>query len=271
MNITGNLRKMSSVYDKPIQYSLVLRDVLEMMEPVPLNELVGREISIRFENAIHCVETGKKIKKSFGEGLSYDAWLTSPQASPSITRPELSRIHEGIAIRDYEWEMEHHNQPHVVYLTRTSDIKVGVTRATNVPTRWIDQGAVEAIILAETPYRQLAGLIEVSLKDHFPDKTHWQNMLRNVFMNTTPMIQAKDKALNVLPAEFEDFISDNDEVTEILYPVIQYPVKVRSMKLDNEPEIQGKLMGIRGQYLMFENGAVINIRSHAGYRVTLSY
>jgi hypothetical protein len=31
------------------------------------------------------------------------------------------------------------------------------SRETQIPTRWIDQGANQALILAETPYRQLAG------------------------------------------------------------------------------------------------------------------
>jgi hypothetical protein len=259
MKVTGNVRKMSSEYGDPVQYQWVVADVLESMEPIDLNPLIGNEIKLSFNQEIHCVATGKKIKKTFGEGLSYDAWLTSPMASPSIIRPELSRIHEGIALRDFEWEQRNHNQPHFVYLTRTS----------NIPYRWIDQGATEGIILAQTPYRQLAGLIEVNLKDHFPDKTHWQNMLKNVFMNTKNMVEAKEEALNWLPEEFQDFIFDDDKITTLQYPVLRYPVKIRSIKLDKEPEIQSVLTGIKGQYLLFENGAVMNVRSHAGYRVTL--
>jgi hypothetical protein len=269
MKVTGNIRKMSSEYGDPVQYQWVVADVLDSMEPIDLNPLIGKEIKLSFNQEIHCVATGKKIKKTFGEGLSYDAWLTSPMASPSIIRPELSRIHEGIALRDFEWEQRNHNQPHFVYLTRTSDIKVGVTRSTNIPYRWIDQGASEGIILAQTPYRQLAGLIEVALKEHFPDKTHWQNMLKNVFINTKNMVAAKEEALDLMPEEFQDFIFDDDQITTLTYPVLRFPVKIRSIKLDKEPEIHSVLTGIKGQYLLFENGAVMNVRSHTGYRVTL--
>jgi hypothetical protein len=120
------------------------------------------------------------MNKSFGEGLTYKEFMESPIASPSIMRPELSEIHNGIALRDYEWEVKHHLQPHFVYIALTSNFKVGVTRTSNTPYRWIDQGAIQAIILAEVPYRQLAGLIEVSLKNHISDKTAWQKMLKGL-------------------------------------------------------------------------------------------
>ncbi|MCC6599063.1 MAG: DUF2797 domain-containing protein [Crocinitomicaceae bacterium] len=270
MKISLNLRKMRTCLDGMLAtYILPITDVLEITGQVALNPLIGEKIIISFENEIHCVAPGKKIKKTFGEGFSYEAWLTSPMACPSIVNPELSRIHEGIALRDREWEEQHHNQPHYVYLSRTGDVKVGVTRTTNVPMRWIDQGAVEAIVVAETPYRQLAGLIEVALKNDFPDKTNWQNMLKNIFTNASPLIVMKDKALSLLAADYGDFFLDDDTVTKIEYPVIAYPEKVKSVKLDTCPVIKGKLSGIKGQYLLFEDGRVFNVRSHSGYRVSI--
>jgi hypothetical protein len=251
------------------QYLLPVIDVLDFKGLLYMNSLVGQDVSIRFEQAIHCVETGKKIKKAYGEGMSYDAWISSPWSVESIIRPELSRIHEGIALRDQEWEEKHHNQPHYLYLSRTSDIKVGVTRVTNVPSRWIDQGAAEAIIVAETPYRQLAGLMEVALKEVMADKTNWQAMLKNVFSNTTSLVDKKNEVLELLASEYESFFYDDDTVTTIKYPVMSYPMKVNSLKLDKTAEFEGKLVGIKGQYLIFEGGVVFNVRSHAGYRVTI--
>ena len=179
MIYTGNIRKMRSKLEEQVQYELPLYDLLEQGELVPMNQLIGQDISIRFEHVINCVVTGKKIRKPYGEGMSYDAFMSSPMATPSIIRPELSRIHEGIALRDEEWERKHHLTPHYVYLSKTSGLKVGVTRATQIPTRWIDQGAAEAVILAETPYRGAAGMIEVALKDYIADKTNWRKMLTN--------------------------------------------------------------------------------------------
>ncbi|MBI1266727.1 MAG: DUF2797 domain-containing protein [Cryomorphaceae bacterium] len=270
MKFTGNIRKMSTtLVDGIANYNLPLKDVLEEGVVVAMNDLVGKAITLTFENQINCVVSGKRIKKTYGEGMSFDVWQKSPQAVESIIRPELSRIHEGIALRDFDWEQAHHNQPHFVYLSVTSDLKVGVTRSTNVPSRWIDQGASQAIIIAETPYRQLAGLMEVELKSHLADKTNWRGMLTNTSAFDGDLEAAKDQVFEWLDEEYEDFFSDNDEVTSIEYPVLQYPNKITSFKLDTQPITEGVLQGIRGQYLYFENGKVINLRSHAGYRVTL--
>jgi len=272
MELTTNLRKMRTSLDinNQAQYILPQFDILENTGSYFMNPLVGSDITLQYQNEIHCVVTGKKIKQAFGEGMSYNAWMTSPQASPSIVRPELSRIHEGIALRDKAWEEEHHMQPHYVYLSRTSDIKVGVTRTINVPSRWIDQGATEAIVIAETPYRQLAGLIEVELKNYLPDKTAWQAMLKNEQKGNSNMVDKKNEMLAIIGGEYEHFIFDDDKITSIHYPVLQDLKKVKSLKLDNTPDFRGKLLGIKGQYLIFEDGHVFNVRSHAGYRVKIS-
>jgi hypothetical protein len=271
MKAQGNIRKMRATLEDVVQYELPLYNVLEPSETVPMNDLIGSEIRISFNGDIHCTVTGKKIRKTFGDGMSYDAFMNSPLAVESIIRPELSRIHEGIALRDKEWEEAHHNQPHVVYLSLTSGVKVGVTRETNIPSRWIDQGAVEAVLLAEVPYRQLAGLIEVELKQHISDKTNWRNMLKNVFTNEASLLETKDVMLDLLPDEYYDFVSEDDSITEISYPVLQYPEKVASMKLDKLPVIEKKLMGIKGQYLLFDDSSVINLRSHSAYAITLEW
>lgn len=270
MKYTGNLRKMkTSLAENEAQYDLRLFDVLDPAFEVRLNDYVGKVIDLTFENQINCVVTGKKIKKTYGEGMSYDAFKTSPTAVESIIRPELSRIHEGIALRDKEWEEAHHNQPHFVYLSQTSAVKVGVTRTSNVPSRWIDQGAVAAIVLAETPYRQLAGQIEVELKEHFNDRTQWRAMLRNIRREGVNLEDLKEEAIDLLGEDYEPFFFDSDEVTCIDYPVKHYPPKVSSLKLDTCPHIRSELIGIKGQYLMFGDGRVINLRSHAGYKVSI--
>lgn len=270
MKLSGNIRKMKSQLSEVVNYSLPLFDVLEEKHLLPLNEIIGNKIKISFQNEINCVITGKKIKKSYGEGMSYDAFISSPQASPSIINPELSRIHEGIALRDYNWEMEHHLKPHYVYLSNTGDIKVGVTRVSQVSTRWIDQGASQALVIAETPYRQAAGLIEVNLKKYLKDKTNWQKMLKG----EPDYIDLENEKTNVL-----NFLSDDLMVytniflpqTFIKYPVLKYPEKINSIKLDNVSEFDSVLTGIKGQYLIFENSNVFNVRSHAGYKISIEF
>lgn len=271
MEIEGNLRKMKTRLEDVVHYDLPLRDILEPGTIVPLNELLGQVIKLEYLGHYNSVLSGKKMNKPFGEGMTYNEFMESPQASPSIIRPELSRIHEGIALRDFEWEMEHHMQPHIVYLSLTNGVKVGVTRNTQIPTRWIDQGAVEAIVLAETPFRGAAGWIEVALKDFVADKTNWQRMLKNEVKEGADLVQQKKELVEHLSDELKEYVSENDTITKIAYPVMQYPTKVKSMKLDKVPIIEKTLVGIKGQYLIFDDETVINIRSHAGCRVRFSY
>lgn len=269
MKATGNIRKMRTELGDVVEYTLPLYDVLEENESVPMNGFVGRTVSIRHDGTINCVVTGKRIKKAYGEGMSYDAFRSSPLAVESIIRPELCQAHLGIALRNLEWEVERHVKPHYVYLSLTSGIKVGVTRATQVPTRWIDQGAVMAILLAETPYRQASGLIEVALKAYIADKTNWRNMLKNTFTNTTTLEEEKQKLKELIPDDLQQYVSADDTITSINYPVLNYPEKVTSMKLDKAPEIEKKLVGIKGQYLIFDDNTVMNMRSHSGYKITI--
>jgi len=271
MKWEGNVRKMGSAVDSQGQVSYLWQgaDVLDPMEPIPLEPWLGREVQVTFEGDIHCVASGKRIKKTYGEGMSYDAFLKSPLACPSIIRPELSRIHEGIALRDEAWERANHLQPHVVYISQTSQLKVGVTRATNVPSRWVDQGAVGAIVVANTPYRQLAGEIEVALKEVLSDRTQWRAMLQKADLDADALVDAKDECLDVLGLLYESFFEESDDVTTLTFPVQFYPTKVTSVKLDKRPVIHGKLTGIKGQYWMFEDGHVWNVRAHAGYRVSI--
>ena len=269
--ITTHLRKMTTSLEAANQatYGLPLIHIVEPNGSISLNEWVGRHIKIKFTGNIHCIATGKKVNNTYGEGLSYDAFLTSPLSCPSIVNPELSRIHEGIALRDFDWEQKHHNQPHYVYLSRTSSIKVGVTRSTNLLSRWIDQGATEGIRLAETPYRQLAGKIEVMLKDHIADKTAWQSMLKGECSDTLSLLEKKNQLLEYFPEELYTFVDDHDLIQTIEYPTIELPSKPKSIKLNSTPEVEGRLMGIKGQYWLLDNDRVLNIRAHAGYEVDL--
>lgn len=271
MKWVGNVRKMGSSVDEMGSVSYLWRgaDILDPLEVLPASDWVGQHVRLEFDGDIHCVETGKRIKKTYGEGLSYDAFLKSPLACPSIIRPELSRIHEGIALRDEAWERANHLQPHVVYISQTSHLKVGVTRATNVPSRWVDQGAVGAIVLANTPYRQLAGEIEVALKEVMSDRTQWRAMLQEVALDEEALVETKEECMDTLGMAYESFFEDSDDITALSFPVLRHLAKVTSHKLDKHPQLEGKLVGIKGQYWMFEHGHVWNVRSHAGYRVSL--
>ena len=175
-----------------------------------------------------------------------------------------------MALRDYDWEMAHHMQPHIVYLSKTAGIKVGVTRETQIPYRWIDQGAVEALVLAKTPYRQAAGLIEVALKNHISDKTNWRKMLQND-LSKSSLIDVKNELTNYLENDLKQYVTSDSEINKVNFPVIKYPSKVKSVTLDKVPQIEEKLVGIKGQYLLFDNDTVFNVRRHAGYLIQFSF
>ena len=185
-------------------------------------------------------------------------------------KPELSTAHLDIEDRDLEYEKRVQLQPHIVYLALSSEVKVGVTRKTQVPTRWIDQGAVQAIPIVEVPNRYLAGITEVALKNHYADKTNWQKMLKNDVPSVDLMAE-RLKLEKLIPTEVQEFFfSTKDDLYELQYPVLQYPTKVNSLNLDKSPNFSGKLTGVKGQYLLFEDGTVFNVRTFEGYVVKIS-
>jgi len=260
---SGLIQKMRVEHGSPIRYSLHLNDVVEM------NDFIGKTIQLSWTGKIVCSNCGKNTKNSFGQGFCYPCFTSAPQASQCIISPELCKAHLGEG-RDAEWEHKHHNQPHIVYLAASDCVKVGVTRADQGVTRWIDQGAFASIILAETPNRYVAGTIEVALKSYMKDKTNWQRMLRNEIDHAIDLIEEKGKVEDMLPFDMRDYISGDDTIYNFEYPVTQFPLKVKSVSFDKTPVVAGKLVGIKGQYLLFEDQTVINLRKHTSYEISFA-
>ena len=257
------LKKMMTELSDDVHYYLeVENDFLN------LNQLLGRKIEIHFEG-YHCLNCGKE-KKIFRQGFCYECFYESAQVGDWIMKPELSTAHLDIEDRDLEYEKKVQLKPHVVYLALSSNVKVGVTRKTQIPTRWIDQGASKAIEIVEVPNRFLAGITEVALKAHVSDKTSWQKMLKNEIAEID-LIEEREKLKQYIPKEAASyFLPNNGKITTIEYPVLKYPTKIKTLNLENTPEFSGKLMGIKGQYLLFEDNTVFNVRNNEGYKVQLS-
>src|SRR5690554_6834736 len=269
MEIKGELRKMLVELDENnlVQYQMLFHNKeTGEHQTLSLNEFLGKTITLNFQGDIFCKSCGVKTKTSYNQGFCYNCFINSPESAECIIRPELCRAHLGEG-RDIEWEERNHNQPHFVYLAATDVVKVGVTRSTQIPTRWIDQGASEAIILAETPNRYLAGVIEVALKSEFTDKTNWRKMLLNHIDESIDLEEIKWRLEELLPSDIVEYFSEEDDVTTIDYPVLEYPIKITSLNLDKSPEIKGRLLGIKGQYFLLDSGRVINIRRHTSYKV----
>ena len=262
MTYTSVLQKMQTENTNPIQYYLDMGS-----DVINVNQLIGKKIEITFIK-YQCMGCGKD-KKLFRQGYCYDCFYSLPQAADWIMKPELSKAHLGIEDRDLEFEKKLQLKPHVVYLANSSNVKVGVTRKSQIPTRWIDQGAHEALEILEVPNRYLAGIAEVALKEYVNDKTNWRKMLTNN-LEDVDLVQWREKLKIHLPDEVQDYFLDNKKETEMHFPVQHYPTKIKSLNLGKTPNFKGKLMGVKGQYLLFENGTVFNVRNHEGFVVKLS-
>jgi hypothetical protein len=262
MTYQGVLSKMQTEFGDPIQYYLVFENSF-----LNVNQLLNKELEINFEG-YQCLNCGKK-KKIFRQGFCYDCFYSSAAVGDWIMKPELSTAHLGIADRDLAYEESVQLQPHIVYLALSSEVKVGVTRKTQVPTRWIDQGAECAIPIVEVPNRYLAGITEVALKNHFADKTNWRKMLTNDIA-CIGLLEERQKVADLIPTETREYFETTKaDLYEMHYPVLDYPKKINSLSLEKTPNYKGKLTGIKGQYLIFEDGTVFNVRSFEGYVVRL--
>ncbi|MGA9212116.1 DUF2797 domain-containing protein [Kaistella sp.] len=261
MKFSGQILKMATQNGQPIQYFLNLSNDL-----INMNQLIGKNIKLE-HIGYQCVSCGRN-EKIYRMGFCKKCFFESPFASDTIIRPELSTAHLGIGERDLDVEKSIQLQPHVVYLAYTGDVKVGVTRESQIPTRWIDQGATFALPIAKTENRYEAGMIEVAMKEHLADKTNWRKMLEDEYENDLDLADFREKVKNYFPEDFKNFYSDEEEIVKLDYPY-EAPEKITSFTLDKNPEFEGILRGIKGQYLSFEGGKFINIRGHEGYVIDL--
>lgn len=269
MSRSGQLAKMVVQHTNPISYQLPLGEFL-----INLNNYLGKKLSIHFEGQINCIACGRQTKKSFQQGYCYPCSRKLARCDFCILKPVLCHYHKGTC-REPKWGEDNCMIPHIVYLANTSSLKIGITRKSQVPTRWIDQGAVEAIPVFEVATRRIAGIMEEALSQSLSDRTNWRNMLKNV-INEIDLKHEKKQLIQSNHALIKQTLQDfgegavivlEDRLYEFHYPVDSYPKKVTSLSLDKLPQVTGTLLGIKGQYLILDTG-VINIRKFTGYYVT---
>ena len=271
MTREGNLRKLRVALANPVQYELPLSEELVLM-----NTLIGQPLGLQYSGEINCVNCGRKTKKSFSQGYCFPCMQTLAECDSCLIKPELCHYHAGTC-REPAWGEEHCFQDHFVYLANTSGLKVGITRQTNLPARWMDQGATQALPIYKVKDRLTSGLVEVILKQHVADKTAWQRMLKGV-PESIDLLHARDHLQHECQQEINELKNNhgddavqylaNDQVIEINYPVTTYPEKVNALNFDKTGEISGVLLGIKGQYLIFDTG-VLNVRKFSGYKIRL--
>jgi hypothetical protein len=241
-------------------------------ELILMNELVGEQIQIHFTQEIKCSHCGKKTKKSYSGGHCYPCSMKLASCDLCILKPELCHFALGTC-REPNWGEQNCMIPHFVYLANTGAIKVGITRHTQIPTRWIDQGASFALPIIKVNTRLQSGLVEQLFASEISDKTDWRKMLKGI-PEEIDLEQRRDELFELLGSELDNFLNievlEKEKVAAINYPVAQYPEKVSSLSLDKNELIKGKLLGIKGQYLILDTG-VINIRNHCSYKIELEY
>ncbi len=273
----GNIKKMHAVLGdaesgQPVQYQLPIADEL-----LPMNEHIGQTIKLNYQNEIHCVACGRKTNKSFAQGHCFPCFRSLASCDMCIMKPETCHFSEGTC-REPAWGETNCFIPHYVYLANSSGIKVGITRGTQIPTRWIDQGAGQALPIFRVANRLQSGLLEVVLKQHVSDRTDWRKMLK---FDAEPLDlkEIRDELLAKCESEISNIRSEqgdaaleaiDEDVVEIKFPVSEYPEKVKSLNFDKQPEIEGTLKGIKGQYLILDTG-VLNIRKFSGYNIEVNF
>ncbi|MCW9008810.1 MAG: DUF2797 domain-containing protein [Marinobacter sp.] len=268
IDVTGRLRKMPAEAGNPVAYSIAVGDTR-----IPLNDLIGRPLRLDFDGVIRCIHCDRKTNKSFNQGFCYPCFRKLAACDSCIMSPEKCHYHLGTC-REPEWGETHCMVEHVVYLANSSGLKVGITRASQVPTRWIDQGAVDAIPMVRVATRYLAGLVEVACKAHVADRTNWRAMLKGD-VPELDLVDERQRMLGLISDDLEslrqahgqDSIREVDEQgLGLSYPVQVWPAKIKTHNLDKSPEVEGVFEGIKGQYLILDTG-VINIRKFTGYEV----
>lgn len=262
MQYQGVLKKMPTENLETIQYYLELND-----DFLNMNQLLDKTIEITFVK-YECLNCHLN-KEIYRQGFCKSCFFETPTAGDWIMRPELSTAHLGIEDRDLAYEKQVQLKPHIVYLANSSNVKVGVTRKQQVPTRWIDQGAHEAIEIVETPNRYLAGITEVALKEFVADKTNWRKMLKND-IEDEDLVEWRNKLKQYIPEEAKPYFIENNTETNLNFPVHKYPEKPKSLNLVKSHSYTGKLVGIKGQYLIFEDQTVFNVRSNEGLVVSIT-
>lgn len=268
----GALDKMSARLESPVQYAFRLGET-----EVPVNPLIGKTLRLEYLGEINCCHCGRKTRKSFSQGYCYPCFTKLAQCDSCIMSPEKCHYEDG-SCREPEWGERFCMTDHVVYLANSSGVKVGITRATQVPTRWIDQGARQALPIMRVATRQQSGFVEDLLRSQVADRTNWRALLKG---EAEPLDlvaireQLFDTCAEGIVALQQRFglqaiqpVLDLDPI-EISYPVEAYLPKITSFDLDKTPVVEGTLQGIKGQYLIFDTG-VINVRKFTAYQLAIS-
>ena len=271
----GHLKKMRSHLDTSDPSSVVEYYLPLGEQEIPMNQHLGKKIQLSYTGEIRCNACDRKTNKSFSQGFCYPCMKSLARCDMCIMKPETCHYEQGTC-REPNWAEEHCFVPHYVYLSNTSGLKVGITRHNQIPTRWIDQGATQGLIIYRVDSRQQSGMVEMAFKGLIADKTNWRTMLKENQQDRDLKAEAESlksqlaSKLDLIVGDFSPQCIESleNQITKINYPVLEFPTKIKSHNFDKTPIVEGTLIGIKGQYLIFDTG-VINIRKFTSYNVEM--
>lgn len=242
---------------------------------------LGQELEIETTHNIYCVSCGSKTPKSYSQGHCFKCFKTKASCDMCIMKPETCHYDLGTC-REDSFAREVCFQPHIVYLANSSGLKVGITRLGQMPTRWLDQGATQALPIMQVGSRRLSGQLEIMFGSLVADKTDWRKLLKGE-AEPLDLTQIRDQLVERFAPDIRsirdqfsqklefnetvDYLAE-EQTRQFMYPVAQYPEKIKSHNLDKSSTIRGVLQGIKGQYLILDTG-VINIRKYTGYEIKI--
>jgi hypothetical protein len=265
--VDGGLEKMRVHPGDPAGYCLVLRaPAPEEDRVVDLNSFINKGLRIEFNGRITCCHCALETRKSYGEGYCYGCFRRLARCDLCVVSPARCHFAQGTC-REPAWGEAFCMQPHLVYLANASGAKVGITRLGQEQTRWLDQGAVQALLIASAGSRHLAGVLEAALARHVSDRTDWRAMVGGEPPAVDlPALRDRLRDLVTAPPGVRWLEAD---VQRLRYPVLRYPDQPARLRLQRDEPIAGRLIGIKGQYLLFEHG-VFNVRQHRSCHVRVS-
>lgn len=277
MYYSGNINKMLTRVNESNMalYTLPIGDHF-----IDMNSMIGSHVYIEFSGLINCIYCGRKTKKSFNQGYCFPCVKKLARCDTCIIKPELCHFSSGTC-REPSWGKENCLQDHFVYIANTSTIKVGITKfiENRCSSRWIDQGATQAVPVFRVKERLLSGILEKALATYIGDKTNWREMLKGQpsLLNLTNI---KDDLLNkVVPVlnqvqdeyGIQSVNQSSVKPIQIHYPVKEYPTKIKSINLDKDLTFKGQILGIKAQYLLLSEDRVINLRKYSGYNLNVQF
>ena len=90
-------------------------------------------------------------------------------------------------------------------------------------------------------------------------------MLKNDVNQEIDLYGYRETLKENLPSDLKKYVLNEEREKIIAYPINEYPEKIKSINFEKVKEFEGKLTGIKGQYIYIDNQFVVNMRKYSGF------